>query len=326
MTEQRSRWKRHPIRVVARRTGLSRDVLRAWEVRYGAVLPERTTGGQRLYSDDDIERLRLIQLALEAGRRIGQVASLPSEELARLVGEDQGAERAGPGASDREQISPLSAQSLLRECLDAVQAMDAPRLESTLSRAAMTLHATDVIDHVVTPLMIQIGDLWWADHLTPAHERLATSVVRRTLDEIRVKLQNRGGPGLVVATPSGQHHEVGAMLAAATAAAAGWRAIYMGADLPAASIAKAAELTGAGAVALSVIYPADDLELADELRTLRRLLPAEVAVIVGGQAAASYRGVLEEIGALWLPDTRALRSALDLVRVSRANTVQDRSS
>ncbi|KPK83033.1 MAG: hypothetical protein AMS25_01285 [Gemmatimonas sp. SM23_52] len=80
------------------------------------------------------------------------------------------------------------------------------------------------------------------------------------------------------------------MLAAATAAAADWRVIYMGADLPAASIAKAAELTGARAVALSLICPASDAELAEELRTLRRLLPAEVAVIVGGQGAATSRG------------------------------------
>lgn len=326
MTEQRRHRKRHPIRVVARRTGLNRDVLRAWEVRYGAVVPERTPGGQRLYSDDDIERLRLIQHALGAGRRIGQVATLPSEELARLVAEDERAERNTPGGRKREALSPLSAEGLLRECLDAVQAMDAPRLESTLSLAAVTLQATELIDHVVTPLMIQIGDLWWADHLTPAHERLASSVVRRTLDEIRVKLQSGDGPGLVVATPAGQHHEIGAMLAAATAAAAGWRAIYMGADLPAASIAKAAELTRARAVALSLIYPAGDAELAEEIRTLRRLLPTDVDVIVGGQAAASYRAVLEEIGALWLSDTPALRSALDLVRVARGNARESRST
>ncbi|UCC49299.1 MAG: MerR family transcriptional regulator, partial [Gemmatimonadota bacterium] len=93
MIENRNRRKRHPIRIVARRTGLSRDVLRAWELRHGAVEPERTPAGQRLYSDDDIERLRLIQRSLEAGRRIGQVAGLPTEELARLVGEDERAER-----------------------------------------------------------------------------------------------------------------------------------------------------------------------------------------------------------------------------------------
>ncbi|UCC49304.1 MAG: cobalamin-dependent protein, partial [Gemmatimonadota bacterium] len=185
-----------------------------------------------------------------------------------------------------------------------------------LSRAATTLHVSDLIDHVVTPLMIQIGDLWWTDHVTPGHEHLATTVVRRTLDEIRVKAQNADGPGLVVATPAGQQHEIGAMLAAATAAAAGWRVVYMGADLPAASIATAAEVTGARAVALSLVYPSDDSVLAEELRTLRRLLPEDVAVIVGGQAALTYANVLEAIGALWLPDTPALRSALDRISTS----------
>lgn len=146
-------------------------------------------------------------------------------------------------------------------------------------------------------------------------------MVRRTLDGMRSTLHTLNGPGLVIATPAGQHHEIGAMLAAAAAAAAGWRVIYMGADLPADSIATAVEMTGARAVALSIIYPDDDPRLAEELRELRRLLPDRVTVIVGGQAAGRYRGVLEEMGAIWLTDAPALRSALDLVMASNTDGV-----
>src|SRR5919206_4189304 len=82
---------RHPIGVVAERTGLSPDLLRVWERRYRAVEPSRSGDGQRAYSDADIERLRLLRLATTAGRSIGQVARLATEELARLVGEDEAA-------------------------------------------------------------------------------------------------------------------------------------------------------------------------------------------------------------------------------------------
>jgi DNA-binding transcriptional MerR regulator/methylmalonyl-CoA mutase cobalamin-binding subunit len=319
MTNDSQNVRRHPIRVVARRTGLSRDVLRAWETRYGVVEPERTAGGQRLYSDADVERLRLMHQALRAGRRIGQVAGLPTDELQRLVDED--AQAPSPAAQSVANGRGSLGRDLLEESLRAVERMDARRLEEVLQRASLALTAAELIDLVVTPLMIEIGELWWNDKLTPGHERLASTVVRRTLDGTRSTLHTLNGPGLVIATPAGQHHEIGAMLAAAAAAAAGWRVIYMGADLPADSIATAVEMTGARAVALSIIYPDDDPRLAEELRELRRLLPDQVTVIVGGQAAGGYRGVLEEMGAVWLTDAPALRSALDLVMASSTDGV-----
>jgi DNA-binding transcriptional MerR regulator len=303
---------------VARRTGLTRDVLRAWEHRYGAVSPLRTPGGQRLYSDADIQRLRLLRHAIEAGRRIGQLADLTSEELARLVQEDERAslEMTDGGGVGHRRGEP---EQFLAQCLPAVHDMDALELDAVLSRAAASLEPMSLIDHVITPLMIEIGDLWWDDKLLPGHERMVTAVVRRTLDNLRRSIQQADGPGLVVATPSGQHHEIGAMLAAVAAAVDGWRVTYLGANLPASSIATAAERTGALAVALSLIYPADDPALRGELLTLRASLPDEIMLIVGGRSAAGYRPTLEEIGALWLPDAPALRSALDLVRVSRGN-------
>src|SRR5579862_6510920 len=79
---------RHPMRVVTRRTGLSADLLRAWERRYDVVTPTRSDGGRRLYSDPDIERLRLLYRATLAGRGIGQVAELSTTALAALVRQD----------------------------------------------------------------------------------------------------------------------------------------------------------------------------------------------------------------------------------------------
>jgi methanogenic corrinoid protein MtbC1 len=277
-----------------------------------------------LYSDADIERLRLIREALEAGRRIGQLAGLTSDELWRLVDEDRAAGVAGPAARV-EGGNGERTRSFLVESLGAVREMDAARLGAILGRAAVAVSATQLIDHVITPLMIEIGDLWSADELTPGHERLATTVVRRTLDSIRGATQHMEGPGLVVATPAGQHHEIGALLAAAAAASCGWRVIYLGADLPADSIAAAVDMTGARAVALSMIYPADDPNLADELRSLRHQLSDDVLLIVGGRAAGGYRAVVEEIGAVWLPDAPGLRAVLDLVLASGGSDGSPRS-
>src|SRR5678810_782943 len=78
----------HPIQIVTRRTGLSADVLRVWEKRYAVVTPVRSSSGRRLYSDADIERLRLLVQATRTGRTIGQVAALPTEALVELLGEE----------------------------------------------------------------------------------------------------------------------------------------------------------------------------------------------------------------------------------------------
>jgi methanogenic corrinoid protein MtbC1 len=282
------------------------------------VTPWRSDGGQRLYSDRDIERLRLLRQAIQAGRRIGQVAKLDMGELEALVQED---ERANYGASRQgdEELRRDHPTRLLTNCLEAVRNLDHEELDAALSRAALTLEASELLDHVIVPLMIEIGDLWSREELSPGQERLATGVVRRTLDDIRISLQNPYGPAVVVATPSGQHHEIGAMLAAAAAAAEGWRVVYLGPDLPAASIAAAATKTGARAVALSLIYPPDDPNVVCELKALRQMLPENVTIVLGGQSAPSYRTELDGIGALWLPDAPSLTSALDLIRASRRN-------
>ncbi|MEQ9569536.1 MAG: MerR family transcriptional regulator, partial [Longimicrobiales bacterium] len=103
-----SREARHPIRVVASRTGLTPTLLRAWERRYGVVEPGRSDGGQRLYSDDDIERLVLLKRATDAGRAIRLVADLTVDELRDLVQEDRSA-RAPAQAHDARVDRALAA-------------------------------------------------------------------------------------------------------------------------------------------------------------------------------------------------------------------------
>jgi DNA-binding transcriptional MerR regulator/methylmalonyl-CoA mutase cobalamin-binding subunit len=295
---------RHPIRVVADRTGLSLDVLRMWERRYGAVSPGRAEDGQRLYSDADVERLRLLRRVVEAGRSIGRVARLPTEELAELVREDDAARGVVvvPAAS--------GARAYLERALDAVREMDPFRLETELRRAVVALSAADFVDEVAAPLLAALGEGWRTGKLGVAHEHAASAVLRRVLGFMAEAVEaSTNAPGIVVATPAGQVHEFGALLAAASATAEGWRVTYLGADLPAEEIAAAVRRRGAAKLALSLVYPADDPRTADELRRIRAALPSGVDVIVGGGAAAHHRAVIEEVGAAWVPvlaDFRAL--------------------
>lgn len=299
--------KRHPIQVVARRTGLSADVLRAWEKRYGILRPSRSGGGRRLYSDGDVEYLLLLKRAMAAGRSVGSLAGRSSRDLAALVREDEAAASALAGAV----AVPADQEAVVDRAVAAVRALEGPTLDALLRRAMVEIDAVRFLERVVAPLLARIGEGWQSGELRPAHEHLASTVARGVLADFIAAFEARNGaPGIVLATPSGERHEFGAMLAAATAAAAGWRVTYLGADLPGEDIAAAARQAGARLVGLSLVNPADDAAVPEQIAALRARLPKGVAIVAGGAGAPTYQRYLREVGARVLPDLGRLRQTL----------------
>ena len=291
---------RHPIQVVAKRTGLTPDVLRAWERRYRAVVPTRSESRRRLYSDADIARLTLLRQSTEAGRSIGQLAALPDAQLRQLVAEDLRAAVWQP-PSDNGDTAAAAAEPFLEEALSTVRALDGGALQSTLNRASLVVSPGDLIERVVVPLMRHVGELWYRGELSVAHEHLATAVVRGMLSDLALtRSPLREGPTVVVATPANQMHELGALVVAATAAGTGWQVTYLGANVPAQDIAATVDQTAASAVALSVTHPIDDPALGNELRDLRAQIGPHVALLAGGAAALNYGKTLKDIGAIVL--------------------------
>lgn len=273
-----SREPRHPMRLVAERTGLSPDVLRAWERRYGVVSPGRSEGGQRLYSDADIERLSLMVKAIEGGRSVGQTASLPIEELHRLVAEDaaRGAARPTPAADYRELA------------FASVAALAPDQLQTVLRSAVLSLGTAAFLEEVVAPLLRRIGDAWHAGEIGIVEEHAASAVVRGMLGWLVDSLEiPPGAPRVVVACPARERHELGALLATSAAAHAGWRVTYLGPDLPAREIAAAAGRQQATVVGVSIVASPDLGATKEELRQLRQELPPPIALLAGGTGAQS---------------------------------------
>jgi methanogenic corrinoid protein MtbC1 len=295
------------MRVVTRRTGLSAEILRVWERRYGVVTPARTQTGRRLYSDAEIERLHLVHRATLGGRSIGLVAALPTAALAKLVRQDAEAELARPTSHGigRTAAGDQAAAGFVAGSLRAVEQFDAAALGAVLERACLALAAMDFLEHVVTPLLQQVGIRWREGTLRPVHGHLTATVTRRVLERMMVAVPPPA-PKLLAATVTGQVHELGAMIAAAAAAAEGWSVTWIGPNLPAGDIAEAAVQLRVDAVGLSLVHPAGDPAVNEELRRLRSLLPHSMELIVGGAATSGYSAVLEEIGATPVNDLSAL--------------------
>lgn len=310
--------KLHPIQVAARRTGVTPDSLRAWEKRYQAVQPSRTPTGRRLYSDEDIERLCLLRQATLGGRGIRLVANLPTEELRTLVEEDREKSVAPLGGLPVRASSaprPNDSSTLVDEALSAVESMEPRELQALLSRAQVSLSRPQLLNEFLLPLLTRVGDRWREGNLRIAHEHAATSAIRSFLGNLWGSIPApMEAPLMLATTPSGQVHELGLMMAAAVASSEGWNVLYLGPNMPAEEIAAAAIQKGARVVALSLVYPADDPRLADELRALRHHLPDSTTLIVGGRAGESYHGALPSTGSVFITSFQELRDQLEQLR------------
>ncbi|MCG3149799.1 MAG: HTH-type transcriptional repressor CarH [Verrucomicrobiae bacterium] len=305
---------KHPIKVVTRRTGLSPHVIRVWERRYRAVNPERSGTNRRLYSDEEIERLGLLRRLTESGHAISQIAALPGVDLEKLLATDSksrvisAAPLAARPVSATTVAKPLDA---IHACLSAVEQLDATELDALLHQAAITHSQPVLLEKILVPLMTIIGDRWRDGSLRPVHEHLASVVVRNFLTSVGgAYAPHEAAPRLIVTTPVGQLHEIGALLVTASAAAEGWQVIYLGPNLPAEEIAAATAQHQARAVALSVVYPADDPRVEQELLKLRRFLPEQTLLLVGGRAAGGYRQAVTAAGGILIEDLTGLRRQL----------------
>ena len=311
----------HSIKAVAQQTGLSTHVIRVWEKRYGAVRPVRTSSNRRVYSSIEVQRLDLLRRATELGHSIGNIARLSPESLAQLL---QNQSTSSDNLPLSRALSPTArtgsagfedTDQLIATCIEHIRNLDHQSLEKALATAMVSLGHQGMLQKLIAPLARDIGEEWRLGTLKVAHEHFASAVIRTFLwSASRPFAASELSPDLIVATPAGQHHELGAVMVAAVARNRGWHVTYLGTCLPAAEIAGAAIQNGTKAVLLSIVYPEDDEDLPSELRSLRKLLPNDVKILVGGRASAGYQDCLREIGAVVLTDLETLYPALDAIR------------
>jgi methanogenic corrinoid protein MtbC1 len=201
------------------------------------------------------------------------------------------------------------------QALDAVKRLDTHGLDEALQRAQVSLGDQGLLRRVITPLARELGLLWKAGRITAAQEHFFTAMAKMFIWTLtRQYRPDKRAPTMVVATPAGQYHEIGARIVAAVASSNGWNVTYLGASLPAFEIAGAVQTCGATALALSIVFPEDDPQLAAEITQLGQLLPQKVRLLVGGRASAAYLPALERIGARLLATLDELDAELTTLR------------
>jgi DNA-binding transcriptional MerR regulator len=261
---------------LSRRVGVSTELLRAWERRYGLLRPERSSGGFRLYDASDEARVRVMQAHLEQG--------VSAAEAARLALSGLGAAEAA--LPPRE--APGQELSRLRAALDDFDELEAHAvIDELLGRFTLDTTLRDII----LPYLHELGDRWERREISVAQEHFASALIRGRLLSLGRGWGRGVGPHVIVAGAPGEQHDLGLIAFALAIRARGWRVTFLGSDTPPADLAAMAEQLEPDLVVVGAVtrerFSAADAELA----ALAQVAPLAVA------GAGADAEVAERLGA-----------------------------
>ena len=247
---------------LARRTGTSPELLRAWEQRYGLLRPSRSAGGFRLYSDQDEARVSRTRALIAQG--------LSASEAARRA-------LAPEGLRSEDEDAPAT-ERLAIELRESLDRFDEEHANRTLDGLLAALSLETVIQQVLLPYLHLLGDRWASGEVSVAQEHFASSLIRGRLLGLARGWGGGTGPSLLLACPPGEEHDLGLIMFGIAAWRRGWRITYLGQDTPVETIAQAAAAVEPALVVLAV---SEGTPIASHTHELR-MLAGRVPVAVGG--------------------------------------------
>jgi MerR family transcriptional regulator, light-induced transcriptional regulator len=249
------------IAALSQRTGIAPDTLRKWELRYGVLHPVRTAGGQRRYSELDVQRVEWLRDRIRDGWRIGEAARVIEEASATAL--DQPAE--------------------LRDALiGSIRDSDPVTLSATLDQTFAVLPLEQALTDVVTPALRWTGEAWHRGELSVAQEHAITAKVRAHLGKLISEGQGGVHGVAVLACAPGERHDIGLLMLAVMLRSDGWRVEFLGADTPVDEAIGFAEEIGATMLCLS----ASREQAVEALRSALSAVspPPGLSLVLGGAA------------------------------------------
>jgi DNA-binding transcriptional MerR regulator/methylmalonyl-CoA mutase cobalamin-binding subunit len=294
------------ISAVERETGLSKDVLRMWERRYGFPKPVRDENGERQYTVAEVAKLRAIKRLMDVGTRPGKIIHKLQDELNGMA--DQ---RSAPRG---EPIAP----ALERDILAILHAHDAPGLQHALANLLMRQGLQRFVLETLAPLNRVVGEAWMRGELQVFEEHLYTEQLQVALRAaINAFPRQSGTPRVLLTTFPGEQHGLGLLMVEALLVPEGTQCISLGVQTPLEDIRRAALAHKAHLVALSFSAAFPVRQAGDGLATLRRQLPPTTTLWAGGEMTRRVRKTLP--GVVLIPD---LASAIVALKSWRAHQAQ----
>jgi len=265
---------------LSRRLGVSDHVLRAWERRYGLLRPVRSTGGFRLYSEADLDRVRRMQAHLAQGLSAAEAARAAiDEDRPAPLPEDTGDLAHHDGLADAVEALTL-----------ALDEFDEPTAHAVIDRLLSTLTVETVLRDVVLPYLHDLGERWQQATVSVAQEHFATNVIRGRLASLGRGWGHGHGPRAVLACVPGELHDLALLAFGIVLNRNGWRIEYFGANTPIEDLIRLAGVNRPDLVVLAATRPERFDGLAEDLTRLAQLAPLALAGAGADREAADAVG------------------------------------
>ena len=278
------------IAAVERDTGLSKDVLRMWERRYGFPEPRRDDNGERLYSLDQVERLRLMKRLMDLGHRPGKLMGLSMPELEALS-----AIRHRPASPGGEQV-----RQELRMLIDLIRQQASNDFSQAMHQRLARQGLQHFIEDTVAPLTTLIGEAWESGELEVYEEHLFTELTKRIMRQAISALPPcTQQPRVLLTTVPDEPHLLGLLMVEALLTLEGVQCIPLGSQTPLTDIVRAVQAHRAEVVALSFSMAFPHRQIAPTLTQIRQQLPDSVEVWAGGSGVTRASAAN---GVRYLPD------------------------
>jgi MerR family transcriptional regulator, light-induced transcriptional regulator len=260
---------------LSRRTGVTPELLRAWEQRYGLLHPSRSAGGFRLYSDHDERRVRRTKELIAGGWSAAQAAREALSVADRPT-------PAAPAPAADDEAMPLL-DELLGRLTARLDALDGESANAVIDMALTNFSVDTLMRDVLLPYLRDLGDRWASGHVSVAQEHFASNLIRGRLLGLGREWGGGSGPSVVLACPPGEAHELGLIMFGIVLARRGWRITFLGADTPFESLEDTIRRLRPELVVLGVSSGDRIRTHADAIRRLVALVP----VALGGHVTAA---------------------------------------
>jgi MerR family transcriptional regulator, light-induced transcriptional regulator len=291
-------------------TGLGKDALRVWERRYGFPAPTRDAGGQRLYTQAEVERLRQIASLLRAGHRPGRVVALGDDEREALLKSGPATAAVAVQGGDTQSAETSKQTAAIAAAMVTLAAREGSALRRQLQQSLAALGLAAFVVELMAPLATEVGLAWLRGDLQVADEHLFTEVAQNVLRQGLLTLPEPpadAAPRVLLTTLPGEPHGLGLLMAEAMLALQGARCINLGPQTPIDEIVAAAGWHHVQIVGLSATGCLPVRGLRQSLSQLRQRLDRGTALWLGGSAADGLRGVS---GVVTIADLRLIQAAL----------------
>lgn len=306
---------KNTLKTASRKSGLTAHVIRAWEKRYGVVNPNRTDSNRRFYSDEEIEKLKLLKKATESGHSISSISNLPTEDLAKLV---LGEEKAT--IFKHKKLLPekfdLRIKNVIEEFFQTAENYNSKKLQFLIYEIEDEYSQSIIIEEVILQILQKFDEKRKNDSISKISEQFIINELSFHLQQIINKIPDfENFPLLLTYAPIGGFQQIGSLISAAVAKMEKFRICNLGENLNSSEISLAVEKLNPAAISINMIFPfLKPDEIKKELLELKKIIPPKIKILLSGRTVWNYREEVNQIGGIFCGDTFAFRKELQKIR------------